>query len=102
MFLTVVPVYVTITCEPLANVHFGRYSYATCSTQNVYNDTCEMTCDFGYVLERPQIQRCTLDWEWAPNNTGLCERKSTHVSTCRSLQFTSAGKSAIVVKAIMV
>ncbi|KAK2172864.1 hypothetical protein NP493_923g00015 [Ridgeia piscesae] len=64
-----------ITCEPLTNVRFGRYSNATCSARKMfYNDTCELMCDFGYVLEGPQIQICTLEWEWTPTITGLCER----------------------------
>ena len=65
-----------ITCEPLANVRFGRYSNATCSARKMfYNDTCEVTCDFGYVLEGPQVQRCTLEWEWTPKDKGHCESK---------------------------
>ncbi|KAI0236130.1 P-selectin, partial [Lamellibrachia satsuma] len=64
-----------ITCEPLTNITFGRYSSTRCATQkSLYNDTCELSCEFGYVLQGPQVQRCTLEWEWTPHITGHCER----------------------------
>ena len=65
-----------ITCEPLANITFGRYNSTRCATQkSLYNDTCELSCEFGYVLQGPQAQRCTLEREWNPNITGHCESK---------------------------
>ncbi|KAK2153589.1 hypothetical protein NP493_2290g00000, partial [Ridgeia piscesae] len=64
-----------ITCDPLANITFGHYNNINCVTQkSFYNDTCEVMCDFGYVLHGPPEHRCTLKWEWAPNTKGHCER----------------------------
>jgi len=65
-----------ITCDPLANITFGHYNNINCVTQkSFYNDTCEVMCDFGYVLHGSPGQRCTLKWEWAPKTKGHCERK---------------------------
>ena len=70
-----------ITCDPLANITFGHYNNINCVTQkSFYNDTCEVMCDFGYVLHGPPEHRCTLKWEWAPNTKGHCERK--HLLCC--------------------
>ena len=52
-------VYAVITCDPLANVTDGHYERMNCTTQKgFYNETCKVTCDFGYVLER---RYCLLD-----------------------------------------
>ena len=74
-------VHAAITCDPLANITFGQYNNINCVTQkSFYNDTCEVMCDFGYVLHGPPVQRCTLKWEWAPKTKGHCERK--HLLSC--------------------
>ena len=63
-----------IPCGPLPLVTGGHYEGNGCSTgMSVYNDTCEVTCDFGYVLRGSQVQRCTLDPEWTPIAKGHCE-----------------------------
>ena len=102
MLIKKIHFHAAITCDPLANITFGQYTNINCVTQkSFYNDTCEVMCDFGYVLHGPPVQRCTLKWEWAPKIKGHCERKDVLRCTWKWNYDVSFSRRAICSKSLM-